>query len=43
MMVGPFVQAVLYSRLLTKLDWEAVAARCEERLQADEDDCAMGA
>ncbi|CAK8991040.1 unnamed protein product [Durusdinium trenchii] len=45
MMVGPFVQMVLYSWLLVKLDWHAVAATCEERLRPmDEvDDSATGA
>lgn len=32
MLVGPFVQLILYSRLLMSLDWGSIATSCEERL-----------
>ncbi|CAE7439930.1 DTX6, partial [Symbiodinium pilosum] len=43
MLVGPTVQMFLYGRLLLKMDWEGIAAACEERLQTQEDDCVMEA
>ena len=44
MMVGPFVQMVMYAKLLLQLDWHAIAATCEQRLNpVDEDNSVMGA